>query len=124
MVDHLLWSDGRTTRTSFRVLADNQLVENGRFTAAGLLENIAQTAAAGAGYSARAGIEAAPSTPRPGFIASVKNLEIFALPEIGDDLLTVITVTDRVADIVVISGHITCKGVTIATGEMRILTVV
>jgi predicted hotdog family 3-hydroxylacyl-ACP dehydratase len=122
MVDQLLWSDGRTTRTSLRVLADNPLVENGRFTAAGLLENLAQTAAAGAGYAARAGMDAASATPRPGFIASVKNLEIFALPAVDSELLTEIVVTDQVADIIVISGHITCKGETIAKSEMKILT--
>jgi predicted hotdog family 3-hydroxylacyl-ACP dehydratase len=103
MVDQLLWSDGRTTRTSFRVLADNQLVENGRFTAAGLLENLAQTAAAGAGYAARGTAESSPATPRPGFIASVKNLEIFALPAVDSELLTEISVTAQVADIIVIS---------------------
>jgi predicted hotdog family 3-hydroxylacyl-ACP dehydratase len=125
MVDRLLSSDGRTTRTSFRVPADNPLVENGRFTAAGLMENIAQTAAAGAETAAPTPATAAPTPEtRPGFIASVKNFKIFALPEIGDELLTEITVTNRVADIIVISGNITCKGETIATGEMKILTAV
>lgn len=117
MVDHLLGSDGRTTRTSFKVLADNPLLENGRFSAAGLLENIAQTAAAGAGYAAN-------GEARPGFIASVKNLEIFALPAVDSELLTEIVVTDRVADIIVISGNVTCNGEITATCEMRILTVV
>lgn len=137
MVDRLLSSDGRTTRTSFRVPADNPLVENGRFTVAGLMENIAQTAAAGAARNSAksdaAGAEtAAPAAEtgsptaetRPGFIASVKNFEIFTLPEIGDELLTEITVTTRVADIIVISGRISCKGETIAVAEMKIWTVV
>jgi predicted hotdog family 3-hydroxylacyl-ACP dehydratase len=118
MVDRLLSSDGRTTRTSFRVPADNPLVENGRFTAAGLMENMAQTAAAGAETLSPA------AETRPGFIASVKNFEIFTLPEIGDELLTEITVTTRVADIIVISGRISCKGKTIAVAEMKIWTVV
>jgi predicted hotdog family 3-hydroxylacyl-ACP dehydratase len=141
MVDRLLWSNGQTTRTSFRVPADNPLVENDRLSAAGLMENIAQTAAAGAGYAARgiaessrvsnrgeiAPIKPIPPTktsvtPRTGFIASVKNLEIFTLPEIEAELLTEITVTDRVADIIVISGKTTCGGKVIATGEMKILT--
>ncbi|HEV3326229.1 MAG TPA: hypothetical protein VG052_11515 [Puia sp.] len=141
MVDRLLSSDGRTTRTSFRVPADSPLVENGRFTAAGLMENIAQSAAAGAGYAARGAAESFPANnwgeiapikrispnntplaPRPGFIASVKNLEIFTLPEIDAELLTEITVTNRVADIIVISGRITCNGGTIARGELKILT--
>jgi hypothetical protein len=41
---------------------------------------------------------------------------------LGEELFTEITVTARVADIVVISGRITCGQSVIATGEMKILT--
>ncbi len=51
MVDTLLSSDGSTARTTFLIRPDNVLVENGVFSAAGLMENIAQTAAAGMGYA-------------------------------------------------------------------------
>jgi predicted hotdog family 3-hydroxylacyl-ACP dehydratase len=117
MVDTLLFSDEKTARTTFRIQADNVLVENGAFSAAGLMENIAQTAAAGMGS-----IAAVTGQPvSPGYIASVKNLEIAVLPQVGDQLITEITIEARVLDIVVISGTITCKGVVIATGEMKIL---
>ncbi len=118
MVDRWLGSDGSTTRTSFRVTADNPLTANGRFGVAGLVENMAQTAAAGAGYAARA----AGGEVRSGAIVSINNLEITRLPELGEELSTEITVTARVADIVVISGRITCGQSVIATGEMKILT--
>jgi predicted hotdog family 3-hydroxylacyl-ACP dehydratase len=118
MVDTWLGTDGPTTRTSFRVTAGNPLAANGRFSVAGLIENMAQTAAAGAGYAA----QAAGGAVRSGAIVSINSLEITRLPEVGDELLTVITVTARVADIVVISGQITCRQSVIATGEMKILT--
>jgi predicted hotdog family 3-hydroxylacyl-ACP dehydratase len=118
MVDTWLGSDGPTTRTSFRIRADNPLTANGRFGVAGLVENMAQTAAAGAGYAAHA----AGGEVRSGAIVSVNNLEIARLPELGEELFTEITVTTRVADIVVISGRITCGQSVIATGEMKILT--
>jgi hypothetical protein len=38
------------------------------------------------------------------------------------ELMTEITITARVADIIVISGKTTCRGEVIATGEMKILT--
>jgi predicted hotdog family 3-hydroxylacyl-ACP dehydratase len=118
MVDKLLYSDGHITCTTFRITPGNPLVEKGRLSAAGLIENIAQTVAAGAGYAARAVNESV----RPGYIISVKDLEIRALPEIEAELMTEITITARVADIIVISGKTTCNGKVIATGEMKILT--
>ena len=117
MVDTLLFSDEKTARTAFCIQPDNVLVENGAFSAAGLMENIAQTAAAGMGSIAA--ITGQPVSP--GYIVSVKNLEINALPRVGDQLITEITIDARVLDIVVISGTITCKGIVIATGEMKIL---
>jgi predicted hotdog family 3-hydroxylacyl-ACP dehydratase len=118
MVDKLVYSDGHLTCTTFRITPGNPLVEKGRLSAAGLMENIAQTAAAGAGYAARAVNEGV----RPGYIISVKDLDIRALPEIEAELMTEITITARVADIIVISGKTTCRGEVIATGEMKILT--
>jgi predicted hotdog family 3-hydroxylacyl-ACP dehydratase len=118
MVDRLLFSDGPTTRTSFRVAADNPLTTNSRFSVAGLIENMAQTAAAGAGYAASAAGGAISS----GAIVAINNFEVTRLPELGEELFTEITVTALVADIIVISGRITCGQSVIATGEMKILT--
>src|SRR5579863_3213772 len=118
MVDRLLESNGTLTRTSFRITADNPLTTNSRFGMAGLIENMAQTAAAGAGFAAFA----AGGVVRSGAIVAINNLEITRLPELGEELTTEITVTARVADIVVISGRITCGPSVIATGELKILT--
>src|SRR5258708_192834 len=84
MIDRVAHSDAAITRTSFKVTADNIFVINGKFREPGLLENIAQTAAAGAG-------ELAMRENRPvaiGYIGAVKNLEIGDLPAVGDELLT------------------------------------
>ena len=117
MVDHWLGSSGPTARTGFRVTADHPLTANGRLGVAGLVENMAQTAAAGAGFAA----QAAGGVLRSGVIVSISNLEITRLPESGEELSTEITVVARVADIVVISGQVTCRQSVIARGEMKIL---
>ena len=118
LVDKLLFSDETVSRTSFRITAASPLVDQGRFTEGGLLENIAQTAAAGSGYhSLQTG-----GTVAAGFIVSVSNFVISALPETGDELLTETTVQMRIPDIIVISGVVNCKEQVIATCEMKILT--
>jgi hypothetical protein len=138
MVDRLLETDATVIRTSFRITADNPLLTNDRLGVAGLIENMAQTVAAGAGFAAFAaggavhdGAEhdgavhdgAEPSSAGPsGAIVAINNLGIIRLPALGEELITEVTVTARVADIIVISGRITCGQSVVATGEMKILT--
>ena len=117
LVDKLLFSNETVSRTSFRITAENPLVDRGRLTEGGLLENIAQTAAAGSGYHA---LQTGGSVAA-GYIASVSNFIITALPQIGDELLTETTVQLRIPDIIVISGVVNCKEQVIATCEMKIL---
>lgn len=120
MVDRWLGADGTTTRTGFVVSGANPLVHNGRFSIAGLIENLAQTAAAGAGAESLETF-GTDRPPRVGVIVSIDRLEVHLLPEIGAELLTETTVTNRVGDIVVISGKITCRQTTVATGVLKIL---
>jgi predicted hotdog family 3-hydroxylacyl-ACP dehydratase len=118
MVGELLYADDTTTRTRFLVPLGNPLVDEGRFTEGGLLENIAQTAAAGAGYLALK--EGRPVSP--GHIVSVSRFNVAGLPLVGDELLTETVIRTRIPDIIVISGRVTCNTVEIATCEMKILT--
>ncbi|EHQ30853.1 beta-hydroxyacyl-ACP dehydratase [Mucilaginibacter paludis] len=116
MVDSLLSVSQDGAQTNFRVTEENVLVENGHFTEAGLMENIAQTAAARAGYTALA-------ENRPvevGYIGAVKNLEIFNLPMIGDELITEIKIENQIFDVTVISGKVMCKDKVMAMCEMKI----
>ncbi len=116
MVSKLLFSDKKFTRTSFIISEDNVFVENGEFREPGLIENIAQTAAAGAGYRARS----TNKTPALGYIGAIKNLEIFSLPKINDELITEIIIEDKVFDVTLISGRSWCNEVLIARCEMKI----
>lgn len=116
MIDKLLYSDERITRTSFQVSEENIFVINSRFCEAGLMENIAQTAAARAGYIAR--LENKPVSV--GYIAAVKNLEIASLPKIYDELITEIKVENQVFNVMHISGRVYCKDKLVATCEMKI----
>lgn len=118
MVGELLYADGKTARTRFRIPADNALVDRGYFSEGGLLENIAQTVAAADGYlAAREG-----RTAPPGHIVAVNRFSIASLPAVGEVLLTDTEVQTRIPDIIVISGKVTCRGTVIATCEMKILT--
>jgi predicted hotdog family 3-hydroxylacyl-ACP dehydratase len=116
MVDELLFADGRTARTSYRVSPDNLFVENGKWNEAGLLENMAQTVAAGAGYMAKS----RNGTVQVGFIGGVKNFVAAILPSVGDQLITEINITDVVYNMVRVEGMISCNGKLIASGDLSI----
>lgn len=117
MIDTLLASDDTSTRSGFTVRKENIFVEDGVFTEPGLLENIAQTAAARVGF-----IAARENKPVPlGFIGAVKNFEVHALPHTGDELVTEITIANQVFDFTIIAGKVMCNDLVLATCEMKIM---
>src|SRR5665647_864721 len=107
MIDQLTWNDEKITRTGFLVKEDNIFVENERFCEPGLLENIAQTAAARAGYVS--GLENKPV--QVGYIGAIKNLVIHSLPFVNDELVTEITVENQIFDVTLIKGRVSCNEV-------------
>jgi predicted hotdog family 3-hydroxylacyl-ACP dehydratase len=119
MVGKLLYADEVAARSSFLIAEDNVLVKEGHFQEAGLLENMAQTAALGAGYLAR--VENRPVVS--GYIAAVNNLEVFSLPGISDELITEVKIENRIFNVTVISGKVWNKGKLVASGEMKLFSV-
>lgn len=119
MVGKLLHTDEIRTRSSFLINADNVFVKNNIFQEAGLLENIAQTAALGAGYTAKK--ENRPVTS--GYIGAVKDFEIFNLPKVDDELITEISIENRIFDVTVITGKVWHKETLLAACEMKVFTV-
>ena len=116
MVDKLLFSDGAITRSEFLIKEDNIFVENDCLKEPGLVENIAQTAAARAGYISQ--LENKPVAL--GYIGAIKNLEIYFLPQTGHKLITEITVENQIFDVTLISGKISCNEKEVAKCEMKI----
>ena len=116
MVDRVVKITGKTTETAFMVKEDNVFCEDGRFTEPGLIENMAQTAAAGAGAAlADTGKEA-----RRGFIGGIRNLKIFDLPAAGREIITRATVMHEVFDATVVQGEVFLDQRLIASCELKI----
>ncbi len=102
--------------TQFTVVAESIFVIDGMLGEPGLIENIAQTAAAQMGYVCKT-----KKLPVPiGYIASVKNLKIIELPPIGSVLTTSIQITNRVMNVILIEGRIKTGDNSVCECEMRI----
>ena len=116
MINKLLAFSETVTTTSFSIKNDNIFVQDGLFKEPGLLENIAQTAAARAGYVSH-------TENKPvlvGYIGAISNLQVFFLPKNGDELITEITIENQIFDVTLISGKITCNGQPVAQCKMKI----
>lgn len=116
MIDRLLSYSETCTTTGFTIKDDNIFVSRGVFREPGLVENIAQTAAARAGYIAHA--EKKPVLV--GYIGAVNRLQVFSLPQTGDELMTVVTIENQIFDVTLISGKISCGDQLIAQCSMKI----
>jgi predicted hotdog family 3-hydroxylacyl-ACP dehydratase len=116
MVDQLVYTDDLISKSTFTIQPDNCMVANGLFTEGGLLENIAQTAAARAGYQAKA--ENKPVSG--GYIGAVKDFEVLFLPAVGSELHTEIKIENQFFNVSVIAGSVWCNNEIVARCEMKV----
>lgn len=116
MVGKLLYADETTTRSNFIITDDNVFVKDGVFQEAGLMENIAQTAALRAGYMAQKDDKPVET----GYIGAVKDFEVFGLPKIGDELTTEISIQNQIFNVTVIDGKVWHNANLLAQCEMKV----
>ena len=102
--------------TGLTVQPDNLFCVAGRITEPGLIEHIAQSASAHAGYKALCKQLTSPL----GFIGEIKKLRIYRLPAVGEQLKTNIAVLSEVLNISLISAEIKSGGEIVATCQMKI----
>lgn len=116
MVGQLTYQDEIISRSTFTIEPDNCLADNNFFTEGGLLENIAQTAAARVGYLAKQQNQPVPG----GYIGAVKDFEIFFLPAVGNNIVTEIKIENQIFNVSVISGRVWCNHELAARCEMKV----
>ena len=86
MTDYILELTEEKVITSFRITQDNIFVHNNEFVEAGLIENLAQTCSSILGQSFFENPDA--DTKVIGFITNIKKIEVFALPKVGDKIIS------------------------------------
>jgi predicted hotdog family 3-hydroxylacyl-ACP dehydratase len=116
MVDDILGASDKISRTSFKIKDGHLFVQNGFFTAPGLVENMAQTVAAGAGYNAHQ----QGRLPSVGYIGALKNLKIGTLPKVGDTIQTQVEFLHYIANVHVVQATVFNNDEEIAGCEMKI----
>lgn len=116
MVEKLHYAEGGKTIGSLKIAKDNIFCEDGYLHEPGLIENIAQTAAVGVGFSYSNKDKDIPT----GYIGAVQKLTIHKLPETGKTIFTEVNVEHEVFNTTLITGKITCDEELIADCTMKI----
>lgn len=116
LVDQLISCNETLTESSFLIPEIHPLVHQGILCEGGLVENIAQTSAAGSGFEAK---KKGMDNPT-GFIAGIKNLQIYRLPETNNRLLTRVFLLDRIMGYNLIKGEVFESEEIIASCEVKI----
>lgn len=116
MVDSFFGIEENCSYSGLTITSDNIFCEAGKLQEPGVIEHIAQSAAARIGFIyTRQGAQ----VPL-GFIGSVDKLKIYKLPEVGMKLFTEITVVQEVFDITLVSAQVKAGEELIAECRMKI----
>lgn len=108
MVDSLMEADGDVAVTCLSVRADSYFIdEERRLAETGIIEHIAQSASAFAGYRA---MLAGAADPPVGYIGEVKKFRCYRCPQVGDELRTTITMGAEMAGVTIITGEVRLSG--------------
>lgn len=117
MIGTLTCFDEVRTVTETTIAAENIFVDDGRFSASGLIENVAQTCAARIGfvnkYILGNGITI-------GVIGAVRKLVINSLPAVGQTITTTVEIVSEVFGMTLAKATVTCDGEELLTTEIKI----
>ena len=116
MIDTVFESDDNAICSALTIAKDNIFVNGTHLEEAGLIEHIAQTAAALAGYET----VSHHLPPKLGYIGEVKNFECYALPSLGDTVQTRMEIIAKMEGVTLVQAYTSLNQNTIATCQMKI----
>ena len=116
LVHSIYECNDETSKTGFMVEENHLFVKDGCLTEAGIIENLAQSCAAGAGYN----ISLKNLPPKVGFIANIKDLKIHSMPKVNSEIITEVRLKAFVMNVTLVTVKSTCNGMPVAECEMKI----
>ncbi len=117
MVGHLVQIDDKATTSTFEIQADNIFCEAGVFSAAGMMENIAQTCALRMGFI---GKYLSGGEVQIGFIGAVRDYQVHGLARVGETLTTRVEVQEEVFGMTLAKAEVRAGQRLLAATEIKI----
>ena len=118
MIDELISATDKNFESSFEILASNLFIEDNVLSESAMVENVAQTCAAGFGY---VGSQNGEEAGKLGFIGAVSKLTVSGLPRTGEQLITKIDILNAFDAIHLIQGTVYSNERELLTCQMKIV---
>lgn len=106
-----------TSTTSTLIKEDNIFVDNGYFSASGMMENIAQTCASRIGFYNKYILH---KDVQVGFIGAVRNYEIRSLARVGQTITTKVDILEEVFGMTLATAQVSCGDEILALAEIKL----
>ncbi|MDR1454330.1 MAG: hydroxymyristoyl-ACP dehydratase [Tannerella sp.] len=116
MVDAFYGGNDTEAFTGLTVLPDNLFCADGMLTEPGLIEHIAQSASALAGYRAFRKRQPAPV----GYIGEIRKLNLFRLPAAGESLRTSVRILSEIMNVSLLTAETLAGDEVVVSGELKI----
>lgn len=120
MIDRLMSCDEKQVVTELLIRPDNMFIDHQGFTPSGLMENIAQTAAARTGYLLKNQTGELNKKAPIGVIGSIKNFRLNFQPPVGSLIRTTVTIEHEVLTATVVKGKVEVNEKLAAECELQI----
>ena len=117
MIGCLTQIDEVRTVTETVISLQNIFVDDGQFSASGLIENIAQSCAARIGFVNKYILH---NDIQIGVIGAVKNFQVLSLPKAGQTINTTVDTVSEVFGMTLAKATVTCEGEVLATTDIKI----
>lgn len=118
MIDSLVTAGQDGFQSTFAIASDNLFLENSVLSESALIENIAQTCAAGFGYLNSLEEE---GEPKIGFIGAVTQVRIQNQAKLNDQIETSVQILSTFDTIHLIEGTATSNGEVLLSCQMKIV---
>ena len=117
MIGRLIHFEMMTSSTETFISEDNIFVDNGRLSASGMMENIAQTCAARIGFYNKYILH---KDVQVGFIGAVNDYVIDELPSVGTTITTKVDIIEEIFGMTLARAEVRIKDTVIATAGIKL----
>jgi predicted hotdog family 3-hydroxylacyl-ACP dehydratase len=117
MVDNLIEATMDRFKTDFQVLPENIFIENGVRSEFALIENIAQSSAAGLAFIKKNAEAKIPG----GFIGGISKLVLYDLPKVSDIINTSVRIIVQFENMILLKGKNCLNGKMLLECEIKLV---
>lgn len=117
MIDKLIAFSANSSITETLVSENNILVDDGHFSASGMMENIAQTCAVRVGFYNKYVLH---NEVQIGFIGAIRNYEVYELPAVGSVIQTKVDIMQDIFGMMLVNATIVSGEKVYVTAEVKL----